>query len=67
MGTRVQSETVNAVGRRVPTVVNGREQTAFQGVGKYEPDLSTHGPAVRSCKDYPADGDKRVASLEEAL
>ena len=27
----------NAVGRRVPTEVNGREQTPFRGVGKFEP------------------------------
>jgi citrate lyase subunit alpha/citrate CoA-transferase len=57
----------NAVGRRVPTVVNGLEQHPFQGVGKHEPRGGKHGPAIRSCKDYPADGDKRVASLQEAF
>ena len=68
MGTKTRSKwTTNAVGRRVPGAVNGREQTAFQGVGKYEPGVRTHGPSVRSCRDYPADGDKRVASLEQAL
>ncbi len=68
MGTGTRSElTTNAVGRRVPTLVNGREQTPYRGVGKYEPDVQAHGPAVRSCKDYPADGDKRVSSLEAAF
>ena len=57
----------NAVGRPVPTVVNGREQTAFQGVGKVEPTGTKHAPPVRSCRDYPPSGDKRVGSLQEAL
>ena len=57
----------NAAGRKVPRIVNGREQTPFQGVGQYEPQGAKHGPAVRSCKDYPADGDKRVASLQQAF
>ncbi len=57
----------NAVGRRVPTEVNGREQRPFAGVGSRDPDGSRHGPPVRSCRDYPPDGDKRVASLEQAL
>jgi citrate lyase subunit alpha/citrate CoA-transferase len=58
---------VNAVGRRVPTAVNGRDQIPFRGVGAQAPGGPKHGPAVRSCRDYPANGDKRVASLEEAF
>jgi len=57
----------NAVGRRVPTTVNGRDQVPFRGVGQLQPVSRKAGPAVRSCKDYPADGDKRVPSLEAAL
>ena len=57
----------NAVGRRVPTRVNGRDQTPVRGVGGHEPTGRKHGPAVRSCKDFPANGDKRVASLKEAF
>ena len=57
----------NAVGRKVPAVVNGRNQVPFQGVGGHEPVGRKRAPAVRSCKDYPADGDKRVASLAEAF
>jgi citrate lyase subunit alpha/citrate CoA-transferase len=57
----------NAVGRKVPAVVNGREQQPFRGVGAFEPAGTRHAPAIRSCKDYPADGDKRVESLEAAL
>jgi citrate lyase subunit alpha/citrate CoA-transferase len=58
---------VNAVSRRVPTVVNGREQVPFQGVGAYEPQGSKRAPPIRSCRDYPADGDKRVSDLKTAL
>ncbi len=58
---------VNAVGRRVPTVVNGREQVAFAGVGAYEPQGTKQAPPIRSCRDYPADGDKRVPDIKTAL
>jgi citrate lyase subunit alpha/citrate CoA-transferase len=57
----------NAAGRQVPTVVNGKPQTPFQGVGRHRPEASKHGARVRSCADYPANGDKRVADLETAL
>jgi len=68
MGTKPRTDFVtNAAGREVPTTVNGREQQPFMGIGAYEPVGRKHGPAVRSCRDYPADGDKRVASLEAAF
>jgi citrate lyase subunit alpha / citrate CoA-transferase len=57
----------NAVGRLVPTTVNDRAATPFLGVSAYEPSGTKHGPSIRSCRDYPRDGDKRVGSLEEAL
>jgi len=57
----------NAIGRRVPAAVNGREQTPFAGVAAHRPAGAIHGRSIRSCRDYPADGDKRVATLEEAL
>jgi citrate lyase subunit alpha / citrate CoA-transferase len=57
----------NAAGRRVPTVVNGKPQTAYPGVGVYRPQGSKHAPPIRSCADYPADGDKRLPGLETAL
>ncbi|MGA7303276.1 MAG: citrate lyase subunit alpha [Rhodothermales bacterium] len=58
---------VNEVGRRVPTVVNGKEQVPFLGVGAYEPTGRKHGPPIRSSRDYPENGDKRVADLKTAL
>ena len=57
----------NALGRRVPSRVNGREAVPFQGVGACRPEGRKQAPPIKSCSDYPSDGDKRVASLEEAL
>ncbi len=57
----------NAAGRRVPTVINGQEQVPFQGVGGYAPEGARHGPPIRSARDYPADGDKRVPDIKAAL
>ncbi|HKQ62299.1 MAG TPA: citrate lyase subunit alpha [Candidatus Polarisedimenticolaceae bacterium] len=51
----------NALGRRVPAEVNGREQTAFAGLGHHAPAGAKHGPPIRSCRDYPASGDKVIA------
>jgi citrate lyase subunit alpha/citrate CoA-transferase len=48
-------------------VANGVEQEPFRGVGKQEPRGRKHAPRVRAAHAYPASGDKRVASLEEAL
>ena len=68
MSTDTEAELLtNAVGRKVPRHVNGREQLPFQGVGGYEPQGKKYAPAIRSCRDYPVDGDKRVGSLQEAL
>jgi citrate lyase subunit alpha/citrate CoA-transferase len=58
---------VNALERKVPTVVNGRNQVPYRGVAGFDPEQTKHAPPVRSCKTYPADGDKRAASLQEAF
>jgi citrate lyase subunit alpha / citrate CoA-transferase len=57
----------NAAGRRVPTIVNGQGQVPYMGVAAYAPDGVKHAPPVRSARDYPASGDKRVADLKAAL
>jgi citrate lyase subunit alpha/citrate CoA-transferase len=59
--------TQNAAGRRVPTAVNGKSQTPYQGVGKYTPQGSKASPPIRSNKDFPRNGDKRVPDLTTAL
>ncbi len=57
----------NAVGRLVPTNINGQKQIPFKGVGKYKPKGKKAAPPIRSCADYPADGNKVVKNLKEAL
>jgi citrate lyase subunit alpha / citrate CoA-transferase len=57
----------NAAGRMVPTVVNGKPQIPYQGVNEYRPRGTKHAPPIRSCVDYPANGDKRVPDLKTAL
>jgi len=57
----------NVLGRLVPSEVNGRATIPFKGVGKFRPSGRRAAPMLRSCIDYPADGDKRVATLKEAF
>ena len=58
---------LNAAGRLVPEMANGRLQVPYLGVGKYRPRGSKAAPPIRSAADYPENGDKRVADLETAL
>ncbi len=58
---------INAVGREVPTIVNGQEMVAFKGVGKFRPKGRKYAPPISTCADYPDDGNKLVPSLKEAL
>ncbi len=58
---------INAGGRKVPVLVNGRKQTAYQGVGKHRPKGRKHGPRIASCHLFPPGGDKRESSLKDAL
>lgn len=57
----------NALGRLVPTEVNGKPQIPFMGVGKYKPTGRKYAPFIASCADYPSDGNKTISSLKEAL
>jgi citrate lyase subunit alpha/citrate CoA-transferase len=57
----------NAAGRLVPAEINGRVAVPYGGVGAHRPTGFKCGPPVRRSTDYPADGDKRVPSLKEAL
>ncbi|MFW6330401.1 MAG: citrate lyase subunit alpha [Gemmatimonadota bacterium] len=57
----------NAAGRAVPTLVNGEKQVPYRGVGGYAPEGRKHAPPIRSVRDFPADGDKRVPDLRTAL
>lgn len=57
----------NAKGRLVPTIVNGEKQIPFKGVNKYKPIGNKAKPPIRTCIDYPEDGNKVVKDLKTAL
>ncbi len=57
----------NALGRLVPTEVNGVPQVPYMGVGKHKPTGRKYAPQIVSCSDFPDDGNKTVATLKDAL
>ena len=57
----------NAAGREVPLEINGKPVFPYMGVGKFKPEGNRYGPPIPSCTDFPADGNKVVGSLSEAL
>jgi len=48
-------------------MVNGKPQMPYLGVGKHQPRGRKQAPPIRSNKDYPDNGDKRLPDLETAL
>ncbi|MCK5057900.1 MAG: citrate lyase subunit alpha [Candidatus Aminicenantes bacterium] len=62
-----QRTEINAVGREVLTEINSINHVPFKGVGKHVPQGRKAAPPLRSCRDYPGDGDKRVESIKAAL
>src|SRR5215467_4152061 len=58
---------LNAAGRMVPAMVNGRPQIPYIGVGKYQPRGRKTPPPVRTSASYPDSGNKCVPDLETAL
>ncbi|PIP54130.1 MAG: citrate lyase subunit alpha [Bacteroidetes bacterium CG23_combo_of_CG06-09_8_20_14_all_32_9] len=57
----------NALQRLVPVKVNGVTQVPYRGVGKYKPTGRKYAPKIASCADFPADGNKTVPTLKDAL
>lgn len=57
----------NAAGREVPLEANGRPLAAYAGIGGYRPSGGKAGPPIRTCADFPSNGDKRTKSLTAAL
>ncbi len=57
----------NALGRLVPSVVNGKKQVPYKGVDAYVAKGRQAAPPISSAASYPGNGDKRVKSLAEAL
>ena len=66
MSTRIELAQ-NAAGRMVPTMVNGKPQIPYIGVAQYQPRGRRQAPPIRSSKNYPSNGDKRVPDLDAAL
>ncbi len=57
----------NAMGRLVPTEINGEKVVPFKGIGKYIPKGRKYNPRISSNANFPFDGNKRVNSLKDAL
>lgn len=57
----------NAAGRLVPNEINGQKQIPFKGINKQKPTGNKAKPPIRSCVDYPSDGNKLVKNLKEVL
>lgn len=57
----------NAIGRKVPTSVNGTATVPYKGIGMHRPTGNKYGPPISSCIDFPADGNKLQPSLKDAL
>jgi len=57
----------NSVKRLVPEKVNNQIQIPFKGIGKFKPKGNKAKPPIKTCADYPADGNKVVKNLKEAL
>lgn len=58
---------VNALGREVLVEINGETHVPYAGIGKHRPTGRKAAPPIRTCYDYPDNGDKRVESIKEAL
>lgn len=62
-----QAMNINAAGRQVPALINGAPVVPYKGIGKHRPTGTKNAPRINTCIDFPADGDKRVPSIKEAL
>lgn len=57
----------NAIGRMIPTEINGKPAIPYKGVGKYHPTGRKYAPLIATCADYPDDSNKLVPDLKTAL
>ncbi|MBI5730295.1 MAG: citrate lyase subunit alpha, partial [Ignavibacteriales bacterium] len=57
----------NKAGRLVPNVINNQKQIPFKGVDKFKSSGRIANPPIRTCAEYPGDGNKEVKSLKDAL
>ncbi|MCX6232010.1 MAG: citrate lyase subunit alpha [Bacteroidetes bacterium] len=57
----------NALGRIVPGEVNGQKVYPYMGIGKHRPSGRKYATPIVSSADFPADGNKLIPNLKEAL
>ncbi|MBN1116601.1 MAG: citrate lyase subunit alpha [Bacteroidales bacterium] len=57
----------NAAGRMIPEIINGDKAIPFKGVGKHIPERKKFAPKIPSNIFYPADGNKQINNIKEAL
>lgn len=57
----------NILGRELPEEANGLETVPYMGVGKFRPAGKKTSTPIATCADFPADGNKVVPSLRDAL
>lgn len=57
----------NYAGRFVPKEINGEKQIPYKGINGHRPDGLKSKRRIKTCADYPADGNKIIPSLKEAL
>ncbi|MBL8059544.1 MAG: hypothetical protein JNK63_02380 [Chthonomonas sp.] len=58
---------LNVEGRPVLSEANGRPLTPYKGVGQHKPTGRSSGPPIKTCAQFPPDGNKCVENLKEAL
>ena len=57
----------NSLNRFIPSIINGQKQIPFKGVDKFKSSGRIVNPPIRTCAEYPEDGNKIVKSLKDAL
>ncbi|MDO9154211.1 MAG: citrate lyase subunit alpha [Paludibacter sp.] len=57
----------NAIGRKIPTNVNGKTVIPFMGIGKYLPEGNKHTSPISTCANFPSDGNKLLPTLKDSL
>lgn len=57
----------NAIGRMVPTEVNGEKVIPYKGINQHRPEGVKYAPKISTSIDFPDAGSKMQSSLEKAL
>jgi citrate lyase subunit alpha / citrate CoA-transferase len=57
----------NAAGRWIAAEINGEPAIPFKGVGQHIPEGRKYNPLIPSCSNFPANGNKILPTLRDAL